>query len=675
MGATKLRTRRGRCVNRRNCPLSRANETFTIEEGKPFVCPVCTQELIEVQAEEPESSLGAAGFLDDIPANSSFRDEPVREPRPKADWPFQVDFSNIRASEDFLRDARFDEDSQSSRPPAPAIRTFDASEHASWAEDPHDRESVWGKSSRPPSNGKLGSAGIESPILETPNGETPKAEPTVRVAVEPIIEDVIREDVIHEDLIAEPMFKSFSESGSERVPMAILLVVIAMGVLIASGFFAVSKGWIVLPGLSLNTKIVPKTILRLTGSNTIGEDLMPALVEAFLRAQGATDVHAVAGGTQGEKFVQGVLPGSAVPSQIAIDSLNSAKAFTSLADNSGDIGMATRRINPAEAGALKSLGDTVSPEDEHVLGLNGLAVVVNPSNPLRELPEDKIVKILTGETTKWSTVGSSGGTIKVYAVDDKAGSYDTPSVSLLGGKPLARGAEELETSAAVSDAIAADPSGIGVVSMSFIRAAKPLAVSGQDARALLPSHLNVATGEYLLTRRLYLYTHGSTANKFTQPFIEFALSRFGQELVAKQGFVSQNIAVEPAAVPQNSPWEFRKLASQAQRLTTDFHFPENPEDASSSVQAELDRIANAIADLHIPGENLMLFGFSDNGASTKENLARSLAGAKMLEAKLVSRGIAPAVVRGYGPVLPVAPNDTEEGRRNNRRVEIWVKGK
>jgi phosphate transport system substrate-binding protein len=667
MGATNLRTRRGRCVNRKNCPLSRANETFTIEEGNPFVCPVCKQELIEVQAEEVESSLGAAGFLDDIPANSSFRDEPVREPRPKADWPFQVDFSNIRASEEFLRDARFDEDSQSSRPPAPAIRTFDASEHASWAEDPRYGESVWGKSKRveSPSNGKLDSARIESPIIESPKNESPKAGPTQRDVVETIIDDVIQ----------EPMFKSFSESGYERVPLAILLIVIAMGVLIASGFFAVSKGWIVLPGLSLNTKVVPKTILRLTGSNTIGEELMPALAEAFLRTQGATDVHTIAGGTQSEKFVQGVLPGNTVPSQIAIDSLSSARAFTSLADNSGDIGMATRRINPAEAGALKTLGDTVTPENEHVLGLNGLAVLVNASNPIRELPEDKIIKILTGETTKWSTVGSAGGAIKVYAVDDKAGSYDTPSASLLGGKPLARGAQELETSAAVSDAIAADPSGIGVVSLSFIRGAKPLAVSEQDARALLPSHLTVATGEYLLTRRLYLYTHGGAANRFTQPFIEFALSKRGQDLVAQQGFVSQNIAVEPAGVPQNAPWEFRKLASQAQRLTADFHFPENPEDASSDIEAELDRIANAIAELHIPGEDLMLFGFSDNGASTKENLARSLAGAKMLEAKLVSRGIAPAVVKGFGPVLPVAPNDTEEGRRNNRRVEIWIKEK
>jgi outer membrane protein OmpA-like peptidoglycan-associated protein len=49
--------------------------------------------------------------------------------------------------------------------------------------------------------------------------------------------------------------------------------------------------------------------------------------------------------------------------------------------------------------------------------------------------------------------------------------------------------------------------------------------------------------------------------------------------------------------------------------------------------------------------------------------------AKIVESQLSQRGIKLAVVRGYGSELPIATNDTSEGRERNRRVEIWIKKK
>jgi len=590
--------------------------------------------------------------------------ESPSESRPKMDWPFQVDFSNIRASEEFLRDDRFAQ--ESSRQEAPAIRTFDATEHASWSEKGNGSETL-----------KLKNAKIESSIfqLEPSAGTVEQAaavpEPAAVIA-EPL-ESEAETDVT--DVPAEPMFNAFYRTSTESVPLAIVLIVIFMGLLIAAGFLAVSKKWIVLPGFSSTVTVQQKTILRFAGSNMVGDSLMPAMAEAFLKAQGATNVSTVAGPRTNEKVVQGVFPGDSTPSQIVIDVQNSARAFTSLAGNSSDIGMAARRINPMEEGALKTLGDAVSPENEHILGFTGISVVVNPTNPLRELSEDKIIKILAGDVSKWSTVGSPEGAIQVYALDDKAGSIDTPNALLLGVKLLTPRAKRLESSEALSDAVASDPNGIGVVGLPFLRNAKALAVSGQDTQALKPSHLTVATQEYLLTRQLYLYTHGGAANRFIQPFLAFALSPAGQDLVTAHGFVSRAVTIDAATVPQNAPQQLRKLTSTAQRVSMDFRFPENMDQPGSDVQADLDQVAKAVAALHVAGEDLMLFGFSDNGASSKQNFARSLAGAKLLEAKLASQEISPKVVMGFGPVLPVAPNDTEEGRRRNRRVEIWVKKK
>ena len=48
-------------------------------------------------------------------------------------------------------------------------------------------------------------------------------------------------------------------------------------------------------------------------------------------------------------------------------------------------------------------------------------------------------------------------------------------------------------------------------------------------------------------------------------------------------------------------------------------------------------------------------------------------GAKVIEDQLVQRGVKPAAVKGFGSALPVASNDTDDGREKNRRVEIWIK--
>jgi phosphate transport system substrate-binding protein len=577
-----------------------------------------------------------------------------------------VDFSNIQASEEFLRDDRFFDESQSSRGPAPAIRTFDASEHASWTETSGAAEAGMGERGLP-ANGKVQSEKAPAGAAEQP--AQAQAGSPARDKVES--SDKVEASVEIAD--EEPLFKSFFEPSSDRVPLAILVIVVVMALVIGFGFFAISKKWLVLPGLSFAGKAAPKTILRINGSNMIGDNLMPALAVAFLDAQGATNVHTVAGNEPNEKMVLGVLPGTTVPSVIDIAEGSSAKAFSCLAENICDLGMAARRITPAEEGTLKALGGAITPENVHILGANGAAVLVNPSNPIRELPEDKIIKILTGETTKWPYTGSSDRLIKIYALDDKLGSQDTASALLLGGKLLAPLAQRLDSSEAVSDAVAADPNGIGVVDLPFVRNAKVLAVSAQDTPALLPTRLTVATEEYWFTQHFYLYAREGAANPFTKPFIEFVLARRGQDLVGTNGFIAQVAAVEAATASPYAPQEMRKFTAHAQRLNMDFRFPENLDETGGDVQADLDRIASAITDLKISADKIMLFGFSDNGASPKENFARSLAGAKMLAAKLASRGLAPKVVKGYGPVLPVAPNDTEEGRRHNRRVEIWVK--
>ena len=457
-----------------------------------------------------------------------------------------------------------------------------------------------------------------------------------------------------------------------KKPSTTLLVAVAVALLLAvvAGFAT----WGRLHGANAAvTKNMPKAILRLAGSNTIGDSLGPSLAEAFLKDQGATDVRILPGANSLEKIVEGKLPGDSTISSITIAAHGSATAFTALADNSCDIGMASRKVKPDEAAKLTSLGIMSSVANEHILGLDGIAVIVNTSNPADQLDKDKIMRIFTGEITDWSQVGSLSGAIKVYARNDNSGTYDTFKTLVLAGKPLAPGAQRIEDSKALSDAVAADPLGIGFIGLPYIQSSKPIAVSEKGTLALLPTRLTVGTEDYPLSRRLYLYTPANPSNRYTRQFVEFAISRKGQDVVGAAGFVAQNVAQVAQTVPVEAPEEYRLLTKNANRLSLDFRFASGQMDLDNKARIDMDRVVSLLADLNIPEDNIMLFGFSDSIGSPTANQALSLSRANVIERQLTLRGIKPAIVRGFGPDLPVASNDTDEGKARNRRVEIWVK--
>lgn len=452
-------------------------------------------------------------------------------------------------------------------------------------------------------------------------------------------------------------------------------------VLAASILLAAVAGLAIWSGLhgtnAAAANIQTKTILRLAGSNTIGDSLGPALAEAFLKSQGAIDVRVVPGSSPQEKIVQGILPGENTPSSITIAAHGSATAFTSLAANACDIGMASRKIKPDEASKLAGLGEMTSAANEHIVGLDGIAVIVNAANPADQFDKETIKRIFIGEITDWSQAGSHAGSqtgaIKIYARNDDSGTYDTFKSLVLSGKPLAPGAQRIEDSKALSDAVAADPHGIGFIGLPYIQSAKPVAISEKGTQTLLPTRLTVGTEDYLLSRRLYLYTPAASANKYTRQFVEFALSKEGQDVVGANGFVAQNVAQVAQTVSPQAPGEYKWLTKNADRLSLDFRFESGETALDPKAQADLDRVVSLIADLKISPDRVMLFGFSDNIGASSTNQALSLIRAQAVESQFIERGLHPAIVRGYGADLSVASDQSDDGLAKNRRVEIWVK--
>ena len=420
--------------------------------------------------------------------------------------------------------------------------------------------------------------------------------------------------------------------------------------------------------------------LRLQGSNTIGDKLIGGLLEGFLAQEGWSNVTRVPGRDREEYSLEGVVPGSGTVGSVTVSAHGSATAFEGLGRDECDVGMASRRVKPAEQAALARLGDLTSPGCEHVLALDGLAIIVPKSNSVANLNRRQLQDLFSGRTTDWGAVGGRPGPVHLYARDDKSGTFDTFKALVLEAAPLAPGTKRFDDSNQLSDAVAADPAGIGFIGLPFVRSAKALAIAEVGAAALVPTVFTVATEDYPLSRRLYLYTAASPANPLALRFVDYALAAAGQEVVAKFGFVDQTVKkpkkedLAVPAVPREAlPPAYTALTAGADRLAVNFRFRSGSSQLDNKATDDLERVTAYLASPAAKGRQVLLLGFADNKGNERVNQTLSDERARIVAKQFASRGVLAGDSRGFGPAVPVGDNTTDDGREKNRRVEVWVK--
>jgi phosphate transport system substrate-binding protein len=419
----------------------------------------------------------------------------------------------------------------------------------------------------------------------------------------------------------------------------------------------------------------PEVLLRLCGSNTIGRELGPALAEGLLREKGLDQVSHRNGSRPYETIVRGMAPGKDRAQAIEILAEGSATAFTELGRSACDIGMASRRIKSEEADELiaKGLGDLRSPASEHVLGLDGIAVIVHPNNPIRSVDLSQLRRVFLGEITEFSAIGGPAGPIDIYARDDQSGTFDTFKHLVLGDSALAPTAKRFVDSESLSDAVAGDVHGIGFIGIVYVRNAKSIAVGEPGSVPLFPSTFTVTTEDYSLARRLYLYTPSQMSSPVTMDFVNFALSAEGQKIVKATGFIDLSVGLMNAkSCDTGCPPRYQELTQNAQRLSLDFRFRTGSADLDTRGLRDLDRLMLFLRQVPLP--KLVLLGFSDGRGSPQQNLMLSRERAKKVEEELAARGVRASRVDALGQEMAIASNDTDAGREKNRRVEVWLEG-
>ncbi len=192
-----------------------------------------------------------------------------------------------------------------------------------------------------------------------------------------------------------------------------------------------------------------------------------------------------------------------------------------------DIGLSSRALKDAE----KEAGLT-----ETVLAYDGIAMIVNPANPVEDLSLEQIADIYTGKITNWSEVG--GNDSQIVLIGREAGSGTRGGFEeIVGVVDACQYRQELSSTGDVITTVAQNPDAIGYASLAAVKdTVKALKVAG-----VTPTEATVKDGTYTIQRPFVLATKtGEKLNDVAQAFFDYATSADASEIITAAGAVPAN---------------------------------------------------------------------------------------------------------------------------------------
>ena len=245
--------------------------------------------------------------------------------------------------------------------------------------------------------------------------------------------------------------------------------------------------------------------LVIKGSDTLGAKLVPQLAEQFKSQHSGTTIDIAAEG--------------------------STTGIAAIIDGTADIGMSSRRAKSSEVGAATAKGRNLKPT---IVAYDGLGVIVNAANPIKNLTKKQVEQIFTGDVTDWSAVGGSGGKISIYTRNTSSGTYSDWKELAMKKRDYARGSQKMAGHEQIAAEVGKNPSGVGYVGLAYMKAAgiKVVSIDGE-----LPSQKAVIAKTWPFARPTFYYTNGDPSG-LAKEFTEFTLSPTGQKIVDRVGFVA-----------------------------------------------------------------------------------------------------------------------------------------
>ena len=242
--------------------------------------------------------------------------------------------------------------------------------------------------------------------------------------------------------------------------------------------------------------------------------------EGFVATDGSTSMEKVIGAL-GEAFQNdtGI--------SFTYNPTGSGSGIKAVQEGRCDIGLSSRDLKDEE----KAAGLTGT-----VLAYDGIAIIVNPKNPVTDLSVDTIAKIYTGEITNWSEVGGNDAEIVLIGREAGSGTRDGFE-SITDTKDACKYRQELTSTGDVITTVSQNPGAIGYASVASVKSTvKALTVDGVAA-----TEANIKDGSYVVQRPFVLVTKtDAQLSEAAQKFFDYITSADANEIIAAAGVVSAN---------------------------------------------------------------------------------------------------------------------------------------
>ena len=209
---------------------------------------------------------------------------------------------------------------------------------------------------------------------------------------------------------------------------------------------------------------------------------------------------------------------------VSIDVQGGGSAAGIMATQSGttDIGMSSRNLQGSET-SLWSIE----------IARDGIAIIINPKNPITDLTLQQIADIYDGKTTNWDQIGGKKGEIDVFTREDGSGTRSSFESLVMGKNQIMARAMVENSNGAIRQLVADDPGAVGYISLGLVDST----VKALDLGGIVPSRAHVVDGTYNLSRP-FLFLSLKPPEGLVKDFIDFTMSAEGQKILYDQGLIT-----------------------------------------------------------------------------------------------------------------------------------------
>ncbi len=225
------------------------------------------------------------------------------------------------------------------------------------------------------------------------------------------------------------------------------------------------------------------------------------------------------------------------PSQtVTVTGGGSGVGISALVEGTTDLAQASRKIKFDEKQKLQEAGKTVK---EVVAAWDALAIVVHPSNKVRNLTRQQLEGIFTGKITNWKEVGGENLKIVPYSRETSSGTYEFFKESVLKNRNYMNGIMSMPATGAIIQSVSQTRGAIGYVGLAYLgKDVAAIHVSYDGGKTFVePSVANAKNKTYPIVRPLYYY-YTTSAEARVKPYIDYVLSAVGQKIVEETGFIT-----------------------------------------------------------------------------------------------------------------------------------------